>query len=187
MKVLIDTNLVLDLLLNQKPFVAKVAQVFKQAENGHIEVYLAANSVTDIVYILRKAYSGDQIRENLQNMFGFIKILSVTISDIIGAFKLDISDYEDALLLQFAKAGSIDYIVTRNKKDFNVCPVECLALYLSFFSPISSFCNSSLVNGVLVGEGAGNGLNLSQKQINSLSKGFFVLIFFFSIFLPPSP
>lgn len=127
MKVLIDTNLVLDLLLNRKPFVAKAVQVFKQAEKGHIEAYLTANSVTDIVYILRKAYSGDQIKENLQNMFGFIKIMNVTASDIIGAFKLDMPDYEDALLVQCAKAASIDYIVTRNKKDFNDCPVECLS------------------------------------------------------------
>ena len=59
MKVLIDTNLVLDLLLKRKPFVAKAVQVFMQAEKGHIEAYLTANSVTDLVYILRKAYSGD--------------------------------------------------------------------------------------------------------------------------------
>jgi predicted nucleic acid-binding protein len=128
MKVLIDTNLVLDLLLNRKPFVLKAVKVFEQAEKGHIEAYLTANSVTDIVYILRKAYSGDQIREHLQNMFGFIKILSVTASDIFGAFKLAMPDYEDALLVQCAKAGGIDFIVTRNKKDFQDCPVECLSL-----------------------------------------------------------
>ncbi len=128
MKVLIDTNLVLDLLLNRKPFVANAVKVFEQAEKGHIEAYIMANSVTDIVYILRKAYSGDQIREHLQNMFGFIKVMSVTASDIFGAFKLGMPDYEDALLVQCAKAGSIKSIVTRNKKDFQNCPVECLSL-----------------------------------------------------------
>lgn len=128
MKVLIDTNLVLDLLLNRKPFVVNAVKVFEQAEKGHIETYLTANSVTDIVYILRKAYSGDQIREHLHNMFGFIKIMSVTASDIFGAFKLEMPDYEDALLMQCAKAGGIDFIVTRNKKDFQNCPVECLSL-----------------------------------------------------------
>ena len=56
MKVLIDTNLVLDLLLNRKPFVAKAVKVFEQAEKGSIEAYLTANAVTDIIYILRKAY-----------------------------------------------------------------------------------------------------------------------------------
>jgi predicted nucleic acid-binding protein len=126
--VLIDTNLVLDLLLNREPFVLNAVKVFKQAEKGHIEAYLTANSVTDIVNILRKAYSGDQIREHLQNMFGFIKIMNVTASDIFGAFKLDMPDYEDALLVQCAKAGGVDFIVTRNKKDFQDCPVECLSL-----------------------------------------------------------
>jgi predicted nucleic acid-binding protein len=128
MKVLIDTNLVLDLLLNRAPFVANAVKVFEQAEKGCIEAYLTANSVTDIVYILRKAYSNDLIREHLQNMFGFIKIMSVTASDIFGAFKFDIPDFEDALLMQCAKAGHIDYIVTRNKKDFQDCPVGCLSL-----------------------------------------------------------
>jgi len=80
------------------------------------------------VYILRKACSGDLIRENLQSMFGFIKIMSVTASHIIGAFKLDLSDYEDALLVQCSKAGSIDYFVTHNKKDYKDCPVECCSL-----------------------------------------------------------
>ncbi len=128
MKVLIDTNLVLDLLLNRKPFVVNAVKVFEQAEKGHIEAYLTANSVTDIVYILRKAYSGDQIREHLQNMFGFINIMSVTASDIFGAFKLGTPDYEDALLVQCAKTGGIDFIVTRNKKVFQDCLVECLGL-----------------------------------------------------------
>jgi predicted nucleic acid-binding protein len=128
MKMLIDTNLVLDLLLNRKPFVVNAVKVFEQAEKGDIEAYLTANSVTDIVYILRKAYSGDQIREHLQNMFVFIKIIRVTASDIFGAFKLDIPDYEDALLMQCAKAGGLECIITRNKKDFRDCPVECLSL-----------------------------------------------------------
>ncbi len=127
MKVLIDTNLVLDLLLNRKPFVDMAVKVFEHAEKGCIDAYITANSVTDIVYILRKAYSGDEIRGHLQNMFGFIKIMSVTSSDIIGAFKLDIPDYEDALIVQCAKAGGVSYIVTRNKKDFLECPVECLS------------------------------------------------------------
>ncbi len=128
MKVLIDTNLVLDLLLNRKPFVDMAVKVFEHAEKGHIEAYLTANSVTDIVYILRKAYSVDEIREHLQAMFGFIKIMSVTASDIIGAFKLAHPDYEDALLMQCAKAGGVDYVVTRNKKDFLECPVESLSV-----------------------------------------------------------
>ena len=54
--------------------------------------------------------------------------MSVTASDIFGAFKLNMPDFEDALLMQCARAGGIDVIVTRNKKDFQGCPVECLIL-----------------------------------------------------------
>jgi predicted nucleic acid-binding protein len=138
MKVLIDTNLVLDLLLNRTPFVANAVKIFEQAEKGFIEAYLTANSVTDIVYILRKAYSSDQIRNHLQNMFGFIKIMNVTASDIFGALKLDLPDFEDAVLMQCAKAVGVDFIVTRNNKDFIDCPVACLSIE----EWIERFCKS---------------------------------------------
>ena len=68
MKILIDTNIVLDVLLNRKPFSKHSAEVFKLAEQGCIKAYLTSNSVTDIVYILRKTYNKD-IKKNLLIMF----------------------------------------------------------------------------------------------------------------------
>ena len=76
MKVLIDTNIILDVLLNRRPFVEKSVKVFEAAEKRKVEAFVTSNSVTDIVYILRKAYSMEEIRANLLIMFGFIKILN---------------------------------------------------------------------------------------------------------------
>jgi len=85
MKVLIDTNIVLDVLLNRKPFVENAVKVFKQAEKGQIEAHITASSVTDLVCILRKAYSLNEIKTHLKEMFQFIKIVGINSSIITGA------------------------------------------------------------------------------------------------------
>jgi len=54
MKALIDTNIVLDVLLNRKPFVEDAVKTFRQAEKGQIEAYITASSVTELVYILTR-------------------------------------------------------------------------------------------------------------------------------------
>ena len=128
MKVMIDTNLVLDLLLNREPFIKGAVKVFEYAEKGQIEAYITANSVTDLVYILRKAYSMEEIKVELQKIFGFIKVLSVTAGDINGALNLNVNDFEDALVMQCSKNAGMDAIVTRNKKDFRNSPVECFTV-----------------------------------------------------------
>ncbi len=126
MRVMIDTNIVLDLLLKRESFVDDAVTIFKHAEKGRIEAYITANSVTDIVYILRKVYRREEIREHLLKLFGLIKVLSVTASDINGALNLDVHDFEDALVIQCSKNAGMDVIVTRNKKDFTNSPVKCL-------------------------------------------------------------
>ena len=124
MKILIDTNIVLDVLLNRKPFSTHSAVLFKLAEQGRIEAFLNSNSVTDIVYILRKTYKKEEIKENLLIMFGFIKILNVSASDILNAFEINTGDFEDAAIIQCAKRIKADYIITRNTDDFKASPVN---------------------------------------------------------------
>jgi hypothetical protein len=126
MKVLVDTNIILDVLLNRKPFSVSSAALFKLAEQGRIEAFLTSNSVTDIVYILRKTYKIETIKENLLIMFGFIKILNVSSSDIINAFEIKTTDFEDAVIMQCANRINADYIITRNMDDFIKSPVKSL-------------------------------------------------------------
>lgn len=128
MKVLIDTNIVLDVLLNRMPFVDKSRRIFEAAESGMIEAYLTSNSVTDIVYILRKAYRLEEIRTSLLTMFGFIRILNVGASDILNALKSNIPDFEDAVIMQCARHADMDFIVSRNKADFINTSVPCLSV-----------------------------------------------------------
>ncbi len=124
MRVLIDTNIVMDVLLDREPFGKYSAGVFKLAEQGKIEAFLTANSVTDIVYILRKTYEKETIKKNLLTMFSFIKILNVSARDIISAFDISSNDYEDAVIMQCASRIKADFIVTRNPGDFKASSVK---------------------------------------------------------------
>ncbi len=128
MKVLIDTNIVLDVLLNRKPFVEDAAEAFKQAEKGQIEAYITASSVTDLVYILRKTFSLSEIKTHLKEMLQFIKIAAITPSIIIGALNKDAPDFEDAVMMECARQSGMEIIITRNKPDFKTSDVPCISL-----------------------------------------------------------
>ena len=128
MKVLIDTNIVLDVLLNRKPFVEDAIKPFQQAEKGQIEAYITASSVTDLVYILRKAYSLTEIKTHLKEMFQFIKIVGINPSMITGALDQDGPDFEDAVMMECARQSGMEIIITRNKPDFTKSAVPCISL-----------------------------------------------------------
>jgi len=128
MKVLIDTNIVLDVLLNRKPFVENALKVFRQAEKGRIEAYITASSITDLVYILRKAYSLTEIKTHLKEMLQFIKLAGINPSMINDALNNDAPDFEDAVMMECARQSGIEIIITRNKADFKNSDVPCISL-----------------------------------------------------------
>jgi len=128
MKVLIDTNIVLDVLLNRKPFVEDAIKAFKQAEKGEIEAYITANSVTDLVYILRKTYKLNEIKTHLKEMLQFIKIAGINPSMINSALDNEAPDFEDAVMMECARQSGMGLIITRNKADFKNSDVPCISL-----------------------------------------------------------
>ncbi len=128
MRALIDTNIVLDVILNRKPFVEDAVKVFKQAEKGQIEAYITASSVTDLVYILKKAYSLTEIKTHLKEMFQFIKISGITPGMITSALDKDAPDFEDAVMMECARQSGMEIIITRNKPDFKNSDVPCISL-----------------------------------------------------------
>jgi len=128
MKVLIDTNIVLDVLLNRKPFVEDAVKTFKQAEKGEIDAYITANSVTDLVYILRKTYKLNEIKTHLKEMLQFIKIAGINPSMINSALDNEAPDFEDAVMMECARQSGMGLIITRNKADFKNSDVPCISL-----------------------------------------------------------
>lgn len=127
MKVLIDTNIIIDVLAKREPFLADSARILRLSEEKRIEAFITANSVTDIIYILRKYIPNqDFLKFTIQNLFSIIDITDVLKTDIIKAFELDYKDYEDALQARCARRIKADYVITRNPADFSESTVPAL-------------------------------------------------------------
>jgi len=118
MKVFIDTNVVLDVLAQRKPFYEASARVWELTEKGELDGYLSATSMTDIFYILKKHLGSDNAYDCIDKLLVVFSVASVTENDIRKALKIGLKDFEDSL--QFTCAGKIgaSHLITRNKKDF---------------------------------------------------------------------
>ena len=112
MKVLVDTNVILDVLLKREPFCKDSFVIFQLADSGHIEGVLAAVSMTNVFYLLRKARKDTdevyQIMETLKTLFSVAAITDVTVSK---ALSLRWKDFEDAVQFITAKENNVDYIL----------------------------------------------------------------------------
>ena len=118
MKLLIDTNIVLDVLCNRKGLVENSSKVFKLCETKKLDGYLSAISVPNIAYILRKELSVEKLKSIIVKLNIIFSIIELKTNDLIFATDLDFKDYEDALQSICAKRIKADFIITRNTKDF---------------------------------------------------------------------
>lgn len=119
MKIMCDTNVIIDVLLEREPFVEDSYQVLSLCEEHKIDGYVSASSVTDIYYLVRKyTHSTELAYKAIGKMLEIVKVCSVTNDDALTAFQRKAKDFEDCLLAVCAKSIRCDYIVTRNKKNF---------------------------------------------------------------------
>ncbi len=134
MKVLIDTNILLDVLENRKPFVDDSSLIWKLSETERIHGCVSALSFPNIVYILRKELKPEKVNEVLQMLLLIFDFQELNASDLRNAGELMWQDYEDALQCVTAERIGAHYIITRNVKDFNkskitaVTPPEFIAM-----------------------------------------------------------
>ena len=110
MNVLIDTCIIIDALQSREPFNKDAEAVFLSVANRRCVGFLTANSITDIYYLLGV-------------LFNLFEILDTCGIDCRRALTSDISDYEDAVMIEAAARAEIDCIVTRNLKDYAGAPM----------------------------------------------------------------
>ncbi len=133
MKIMCDTNIILDVLLERQPFVEDSCRVLKLCEEHRLDGFVSASSVTDIYYLVRKyTHSTEIAYQAVGKLLEIVKVCSVTHNDVLTAFQRKAKDFEDCLVATCAKSIHCDSIVTRNKKDFEefdlliLTPVELL-------------------------------------------------------------
>ncbi len=119
MKILIDTNVIIDALTSREPFRKDAEQIFLLAANQIENMYITASSATDIYYLVRKhLHSTEQAKSVMSKLYELFHILDVTSVDCQEALSSEVNDYEDAVLSCCAFRNHMDYIVTRNVKDY---------------------------------------------------------------------
>lgn len=118
MKVLIDTNILLDVLCNRSEFAEASAKVFKLCEVKKIDGYISALSIPNIVYIMRKELDTEKTKDILEKLSLIFTITDLKADDIKKAAYMNFNDYEDALQSACASRIKANFIITRNIKDF---------------------------------------------------------------------
>lgn len=126
MKVLIDTNVILDVLCNRSEFVEDSSRVWKYCEVNQIEGYVSALSVPNIVYILRKELTPQKTQQLIQQILMIFEVIDLKSFDLKNAAEMLSSDFEDAVQMCCANRIKADYIVTRNIRDFKESKVPAL-------------------------------------------------------------
>ena len=115
MKILVDTNVILDFFLSREPQKEAVIELFEQIYQERIKAFTTTNSVTDIYYITAKRLGDKQAREVIYNLLNILGIISVDSYDCVNALDLPITDYEDALIVTCASKTDVEYIISNDK------------------------------------------------------------------------
>ena len=129
MRVLIDTNIVLDFLLQREPFFQDAERLFQAIDTGQVIGYVTATTLTDIFYISRKhTRSIEQARQAVSETLIAMAICPIDRDVLESAFNSGLADFEDAVQIFSAVAQELDAILTRDAKGFLSSPVSVLSI-----------------------------------------------------------
>lgn len=120
MKALMDTCIIIDALQNRHPFCEEAQKIFLLCANDEFEGFLTAKAITDIYYLTHRQLHNDKAtREIIVKLCKLFDIVDTSSMDIINALSSEVSDFEDAVMIESAILYETDCIVTRNVKDYS--------------------------------------------------------------------
>ncbi len=134
-RVLIDTDVILDVALAREPFLEASRLVLALVENNIAIGYMSSNGIANLYYIFRKSEGDENARRFIARLIRFVTILPIDHSDIVHGLTSGMPDFEDAIQHYSAKRNQCDCIVTRNVSDYKnasikvYTPIEFLNLY----------------------------------------------------------
>jgi predicted nucleic acid-binding protein len=117
-KALLDTNVVLDFALAREKFLDNVIKILLLVAEKKVTVYVSASSITDIYYILSKAESTAKALSFIRELVEITEIATVDKMVVQTALAYNFKDFEDAVQLATSQHSALDYLITRNEKDF---------------------------------------------------------------------
>jgi predicted nucleic acid-binding protein len=125
-KILIDTNIILDIALKREPYFTDSVNVLKKIDNKTVYGFVTATTITDIYYIAKKDKGHSLVIEFITNLIQFVDLIGIDKDIIIESLTSGISDFEDAIQSVASVYNDIDYIITRNTRDFRNSKVKAI-------------------------------------------------------------
>jgi predicted nucleic acid-binding protein len=127
-KVFVDTNIIVDLIAERRPFSKFAIEIFTKAEDKKFKLYTSSHSIATIHNLLKKYIEEKELRNVLYNLLDFIQVIAVDLDLIKKGLKSKHKDFEDAIQMLCAYSiEKMDCIVTRNIKDFRDCEIPVLS------------------------------------------------------------
>jgi predicted nucleic acid-binding protein len=125
-KLLFDTDIVLDVLLDRQPYAQASAAVWEAVETGVSEGMLAAHAVTTIHYLVQKEKGTARAKRIVTSILRVFSVAAVDDATVREALHLPFADFEDAVTAAAARVAGCDFIVTRDPKGFRESPVRAI-------------------------------------------------------------
>lgn len=135
MRVLFDTNVLLDVILCRAPWEADATALLDRAARGEVEGFVAAHAITTIHYLVERARTRHAALSAVSDLLSVVDVAAVGREDLHRALTIGLKDFEDAVQVAAALGAGADYLVTRDAKHFRKAPIEIrtpgevLALY----------------------------------------------------------
>ncbi len=128
MKILLDTNVIVDVLQKREPMFEDASKIILAVAENRLEGYITAKEITDIHYLARKLFAGQEgadgkARRVIEKLLSFLVLLDTRAEDCKAALSIPNNDFEDAVMMATAIRSEMNGIVTRNEKDFAPCPI----------------------------------------------------------------
>ena len=126
MRLLFDTNIILDIVLKREPHYVDSLNVFKIVDNKTFFGFITATTVTDIYYISKKEKGHLIAIEFISNLIQLIDVIGIDKAIILESLATKVTDFEDAIQSTASSFNNIDFIITRNVKDFKNSEIKAL-------------------------------------------------------------
>ena len=117
MRVFLDTNIILDYILEREPSIKITDEIINLILSGLVQGYTSTNCLTDIFYISSKKMGKKAAKDTLFKIIDMLIVISVDCDDCAKALELPITDFEDAIAIVCANKADVEYIIT-NDNDF---------------------------------------------------------------------
>ena len=128
MHLFLDTNILIDITANRKPFSKWAIKIFKDSKNGKWRLTTSSISILTTYYIIERQIGSTQAKRILKILLSRLDVQDISKIELLTGLATKFKDYEDSVQHECAKlCKDVNYIITRNKKDFKSSIIEVLS------------------------------------------------------------